>query len=333
MKFVMRLVAAAIIMCGSCSGEEAREPVSPRLDLEAASMFSTREEPEEELTDEDRAARIREELGITERTPEEQADFDARYEAHRKARQAKRARERILRMFRWESPPETRARLWNVDREEQENSVTEALLRICISEADGWENDCRLIWRTINNIRNTKCNRGMVRRITECDENGETILSAMRRAAGVAVGNIPPRTKRQRWVSNLALTCERPQHFPASDRIWVRQYGERCPATAKLVKQLVSAGDTSTISIGGARPIAWGGRCETKQGACDDPVACIRKLARIPTSSCRDRPRSEECTFNAFWCRPGSPGCAASVDPICQQYVASLPEHLRGDDS
>jgi hypothetical protein len=82
--------------------------------------------------------------------------------------------------------------------------------------------------------------------------------------------------------------------------------------TIELAKRLISGEERQSITS--ASIITWGGRCEDPQGACDDTMACLRGLARADTE-----------TRNAFWCRPGSSGCAADLDPICKQYLR-IPE-------
>jgi len=218
---------------------------------------------------------------------------------------------RRVRRWTWKSPAETRAELWNVPEEETQASIETGLLRICISEADGDEDDCIGIWQVLNNIRSRSCNRGYIRLITECDDEGETLLSVMRRASARVLGTVPPTTKRQEWISQLELSCERPSKFYGNQDVWQKQYeNRRCPRAVKLVKNLVAG--THDEPLTGVRIIAWGGRCENKRGACDDAIACQRGLVRAP---------GVDDTHNAFWCRPGAPGCPDDVEPACRRYM------------
>jgi hypothetical protein len=139
----------------------------------------------------------------------------------------------------------------------------------------------------------------------ECDENGETNLSAMRRLSGRILDESKARTVRQRFISKLDLTCERPMFFPRGDS-WERNLKRPCERMAREVRAIVQL-EADRRLTNGARPIAWGGRCEDSGGACDDEIACRRGLARIPGSK----------TYNAFWCRPGTSGCRATIDPVC----------------
>jgi len=214
-----------------------------------------------------------------------------------------------------------REALWAVPREGGHEATLAALLRVCVSEG-GWRTseslqDCVWIWQVTQNIRARadSCEVGDYRGITECDENGETNLSAMRRLAGRVLDESKARTARQRFISNLDLTCERPLFFPRGDS-WERNLKAPCERMASEVRAIVRLkGDRRLTN--GAIPIAWGGRCEDSRGACDDAIACKRGLARIPGSK----------TANAFWCRPGSPGCSPTIDPICRGHKAgSEPE-------
>jgi len=214
---------------------------------------------------------------------------------------------RSLRRWVWESPEETRETLWHIPADEMEGAVVTGLLRICTSEAEGLENDCIGIWQVLNNIRVRSCNRGMYRLITECDDDGETMLSVMRRAQRFALGVVPARSLRSRWIAEMETTCDMPPSYPDSAETWERNHRRHCERTVALARNLI-AGDYERIT--GANVIAWGGRCEDDTGACDDRLACSRGLARV-----------ELTTANAFWCRPGSTGCADVVDPICGRYA------------
>ena len=214
-------------------------------------------------------------------------------------------RVRKVRRWVWESPAETRSKLWNVPQTEDTVTTATGLLRICMTEADGHEDDCIAIWQVLNNIRSRSCDRQRVRRITECDEDGETLLSVMRRAQRFALGVVPPRSRRTRWIASLELTCEQPESYPGDARGWVRQYGRSCGNTSTLVQRLVVGQNVQPV-IRGARAIAWGGRCESRGGACDDPIACSRGLIRIRGLS----------TLNAFWRRPRTPD---EIEPVCRE--------------
>lgn len=225
-------------------------------------------------------------------------------------------RVRRVRRFQWESPAETRSKIWNVPEEETEEALLTALLRVCIAEADGAPQDCAGIWQVVKNNRRRSCDRGMIRRITECDEDGgETYLSALRRHQRHVLGYIKARNRRAAWVSKLTLDCERPESYPRTQDQWDAHYGSKvCPQTIADARRLIG-GELPESAPGRrirwlpGRPMTWGGRCETGKAACDDRIACSRGLARIPNTG----------TLNAFWCRPGSAGCPEDIDPICLQ--------------
>jgi hypothetical protein len=213
---------------------------------------------------------------------------------------------------RWKlgTPPASKAEIWNIPEEETLQTQATALLRMCISEADGNRADCIGIWQVVQNVRSRSCDRSLRARITECNDSGEeTILSAMKRLSGAVLGLIPTRSRRQRWISELELACSMPKSFPHGPDVWRRHYQSRCPRASKLARDLVSGALHKKITP--APIIAWGGRCEVSRGACDDRIACLRRLARVPGLH----------TKNAFWCRPGSPNCASDVDPLCRQYL------------
>lgn len=213
---------------------------------------------------------------------------------------------RQIRRYAWESPAETRARLWNVPEEETEQAVITALVRMCTSEQVGSEPDCIGIWQVLRNVRNRTCDRARIPRITECDDRGETMLSAMRRINRFALGLVPPKTARQRWLSELQLNCEKPPSFPGGQQVWDRFHVKACQDTVQLASQLVRGQRRQQLTP--AYVIAWGGRCEDPGGACDDPIACARGLARVPGLG----------TANAFWCVPGSRApCPEDIDPVC----------------
>jgi hypothetical protein len=245
-----------------------------------------------------------------------EAEMDRnRAEREKIARQRpkKQKRTRRVKRYTWEAPAETRARLWNVPETEAKAATTIGLFRICMSEQAGSENDCIGIWQVLNNIRSRSCNRGLFRKITECDENGETMLSVMKRASRFVLGVVPARNKRQVWIRELELSCERPASFLLPGNIWKRHLYKRCQRTAEIARRLTGG---ERLSVTKARVIAWGGRCETSQGACDDRHACERGLARVQGTQ----------THNAFWCMPGSsPGCPTSFDPVCEKLGYKAP--------
>lgn len=300
-------VTAAISAAGTCTvvyvaGEETAS--AETLPHGEAAVRQVSERQIMELpSDEEMAARverIRQEEGVRSVTTEEQAEAEAAVAAASKLRRVKR--------WVWESPAETRARMWNLPENESDEATATGLLRICLSEADGSRDDCVAIWQVLRNIRSRSCNRGMIRRITECDDSGETMLSAMRRAQRSVMGMAKARSTRTRWIREVGLDCAQPPSWPHSERLWQRQYGRSCGEASTLARRLVR-GDDVELVIRGARPIAWGGRCESNRGACDDPIACSRGLARIEGLE----------THNAFWCRPNTPGCRTGVDPICRE--------------
>jgi hypothetical protein len=295
---VMMVVALAI---GAFTGgaEPEAEAAEPTEVEEEQDLFLT-------ISDEDLAARIEtaraeESARLTRQT----ADIAAQ-EPVGDAEQRRPVQK--VRRWVWESPAETRAAIWNIPEADSETGAVTGLLRICISEADGHERDCIAIWQVLNNIRSSKCDRGRIRRITECDSDGETLISVMRRAQRVAMGVIPAPSRRSQWISELTTSCDRPETYGYDERHWEQQYRRTCEDTVALARRLVS-GEYVAPVIRGVRPITWGGRCEDAGGACDDPLACARGLARIPNTD----------TANAFWCRPGSRGCSAGIDPVCRQ--------------
>jgi len=218
---------------------------------------------------------------------------------------------RKVKRFVWESPADARGQVWNVPVEESQDAVLTAFLRICIAEADGHPQDCVGIWQVMSNIRRRGCERGHVRRITECDESGETMLSVMRRSQRHIMGIIPLRNKRAGWVRNIEPSCDVPEGWTGSDNEWDSRYESRCQYAVELGRALIA--NSQLPQRPGHRlewlpghPITWGGRCESKRGSCDDRIACSRGLSRIVGTD----------TENAFWRRPTTPD---EVDPICVQ--------------
>jgi hypothetical protein len=287
---------SAVATCGVLyvAGEKTAAAEQSELDepLESAHTPVDFDPPTKEDL-EQRAEQIRQEEGVRRVSEEEQAAAEAEVAQKR----------RKVRRWVWESPADTRARVWNLPEEESDEAAATGLLRICLSEADGSYNDCVAIWQVLRNIRSRSCDRRRVRRITECDDDGETMLSVMRRAQRHAMGVSKARSSRTRWIREVTLGCEQPPSWPHSARMWQRQYGRSCSETAALARRLIS-GDNVAYVIRGVRPITWGGRCESGRGACDDPLACARGLIRIQGVD----------TLNAFWRRPRTPG---EVDPIC----------------
>ena len=239
------------------------------------------------------------------------AFLEAKAKLNAQHKNSKNRQVRRVRRFKWESPAKMRGRVWNVPREESEQSVLNAFLRVCIAESDGHLQDCVGIWQVVHNIRLRNCNRGYVRKITECDENGETTLSAFRRAQKHVLQMIRPRNARVRWISQIDTDCEPPKNWPHSEAVWDSRYAKKCQHIVELGKHLIK-GELPPSRPGArlkwipGRPIAWGGRCESGRASCDDRMACAQNYARIPVD-----------TENAFWCRVGASGCRTDPEPIC----------------
>jgi len=224
----------------------------------------------------------------------------------------------------------SRGRTWNVPDESGPEAEATGMLRVCASEiAFRGTRECEMLWQTITRgIRQRHCNRERVQEITECEDGEETNLSAMRRAQRHAMGVIPPIPGRRTWVRRVDLSCETPQ---GHDETWwtsgrlgrSTSLQEDCQSTAAVVRELV-AGTRSGIVVRNASPMAFGGRCErvctdptdrstcSNRGACDDPIACSRDLARIPGT---------EHFRSAYWCRRGRRGCPTEIDPVCIQFL------------
>ena len=209
MTTIALLAAAGAVMCFVPAPSEGAEPAD-QVTVEAtkiAARPARRPIPSvDSYAGEDQAE---EQSSIT---PEELEEFDRRH----RERQAKR---RALKRFAWESPSDTRARLWNVPQDEHDEATATAFMRVCFSEADGYESDCLGIWKVFENTRSRSCSRNITK-ITECDENGETMLSIMKRHSGTVLGVYSPRTKRSVWISNLELDCEPPRAWPGTERDW-----------------------------------------------------------------------------------------------------------------
>lgn len=285
-----------IVASGTAPEEAPAEPVREQVSLEVI-------EPSESLLEE--FERERQELAKREEEVTKVAPRASVKKARRVGRRVKR--------WSWRSPAEERARVWNVPKEESEGETIEGLIRICFSEQAGSEEDCIGIWQVLNNIRSRSCRKDYIRLITECDANGETLISVMRRASRYVVGAERARYRRQQWISRMTSSCDMPKGFPHGSKAWERVHRGLCERTVELATGLVKG--TFQKKITGVRIVTWGGRCEDPHGACDDPIACKRGLARVPGLE----------TANAFWCFPGMHGCAKDVDPICRQYLR-LPE-------
>ena len=238
-------------------------------------------------------------------------------------------------------PPPSRDQIWDLARLPQVEAEATALLRISASEhAFANELDTIGIWQVARNVRARHCDNTRLpsqarRVITQCrslatgetvaalprgavEHAEETYLSALRRLSGRAIGALPALSRRHRWIGTLRMDCQRPENW-GNPRTWSR-LKSRCERIAQLSRNLVDGRSGRFLSR--ARVIAWGGRCERhcsdvsdpstcrQSGACDDAFACRRGLARI----------SETATANAFWCRPGEPHCAQSIDPLCEQF-------------
>jgi hypothetical protein len=259
---------------------------------------------------------------VTERTKEREETWEEkqeRYSVEARARLEARAQDMGVRLGKnglIADDEDERARERN-RRSEQE--LLTALLRVCMSEADGEPQDCVGIWQVLKNIRRSSCSRGYVRRITECEEGGgETMLSVIRRAQPhiLAVPTYKLRNARAGWIRNLETDCEMPRGWRHGENRWDAQYGsKRCSHTVELARHLIKnelppPRPGARLEWLPGRPITWGGRCESGRASCDDRIACARGLARIT--------KGPETT-NAFWCRPGAPGCRRDAEPICAQ--------------
>lgn len=328
MKHVATLASlAAMVIGGLCiasmagcagPGSDHEDPLVTRAEERAARRAEAQAE----------AKRSREEWAARDRERDERwAKMEADAERERQELEEALAnrpppKKRRIRRFRWESPAETRGKLWNIPEEESEHATLEAFLRVCIAEADGNPQDCVGIWQVVKNNRRRSCDRGMIRRITECIEGeGETFLSALRRHQRHVLGYIKARNKRAVWIGRMTIDCENPpEGFPGStedERLtqWDARYQKRCSQTVELGRHLMKgelppSRPGQRLSWLPYRPITWGGRCESGRASCDDQIACARGLNRIP----------ETDTLNAFWCRPGKRGCPDGIDPICQEY-------------
>jgi hypothetical protein len=230
-------------------------------------------------------------------------------------------RKRRVRRYPWQSPGSTLGEILDVPEENNAEATLVALVRVFLSEADGHPRDNVGVYQVVKNIRSRTCDRGRIRKITQCDENGETLLSALRRAQPhiLAVTGYKLRNARAGWIRNQGLDCENPPRgWRRSENEWDAQYGSKtCPQTVEAARYLVKG--ELPPSRPGARarwlpgaPIAWGGRCENKRASCDDRMACARGLIRLDTK-----------THNAFW-RKAGPG---EIEPICAEHgYAPAPE-------
>jgi len=224
---------------------------------------------------------------------------------------------RKIRTYTWESSATSRAKLLMVLPEDHDTATLIAFLRVCIAEADGNPSDCIGIWQVIKNNRRQTCARTAPggRRITECDVDGETFLSSLRRHQRHILGYIPLRNRRATWISKMDLDCDNPpdeyqSKLPEDERLnlWDSRYQKRCQQTIMLgyhlmKNELPPSKPGHRYNWLPGRPITWGGRCESKKASCDDAMACSRGLRRIDSD-----------TFNAFW-RKRLPD--EGPDPIC----------------
>lgn len=303
---VLGMTLAAALVAGF--GYFIFESVTTGVSTEEESRIDVRELERQErqafLAEWEEMERRQDRLAEERREKGHQLNAEAEVAAQKAREAAAKRSKRRVRRWQWKSPDEIRAEIWHVPENEVQEATETALLRICTSEMPGSVNDCVGIWQVIGNIRSRTCDRSYTNLITECDEHGETALSAMRRASRYVVGVAPPKHRRHRWISRLKLDCERPENFPRDQQFWERHHRHDCEQTVRLVRALV-AGEQRTITR--APIIAWGGKCEVKGGACDDPLACARGLARVPGLQ----------TGNGFWCRVGARRCRQEADPIC----------------
>jgi len=300
----MAVGASVAFSLSSCDFAEAEERIGDPIETPAPQY----DDPDRYWDERDRAR--------AERWERLEAEAEARVQTmEEEAAKAPPPKRRRVRRFQWESPADARGRIWNVPDEESDEALLTALLRVCIAEADGRPQDCVGIWQTVSNIRRRTCDRDTphLQRITECDEDGETMLSALRRSQRHALGMIKAHNRRAAWVRNLTTDCTRPEGYPHSEDRWNSHYGTKvCPQTVADARRLI-AGELPESRPGArvrwlpGRPITWGGRCESGKASCDDRIACARGLARIQNAG----------TLNAFWCRPGRRGCPDDIDPVC----------------
>jgi hypothetical protein len=254
------------------------------------------------------------------------------------ARLAKTPHRRVRR-FAWMSPGASTGQRLALPLKETNADLLTAFTRICIAESDGHLQDCVGVWQVMKNIRRTRCHRGEVRRITECEELAgqdgvvklrETMISVMRRAQPhiMAMGQFKTKVRNRRaaWIRNLTTDCENPPaNYPGRTKQarlddWDFRYRKRCGYVVQLGEYLLKGKlppDRPGVNLEWlpGRPIAWGGDCSSGKASCDDPIACVRGLARV-----KGGPNTE----NAFWCKPGR-GCSDDIDPICiEMGYASL---------
>jgi hypothetical protein len=148
---------------------------------------------------------------------------------------------------------------------------------------------------------------------------GMTLLGSIRNHMRYVTEEEPPPNEHSRWISELTLDGARPRHFPATDAEgnpinWERDYQPRWLQVVEMSRHLLNGEGLGMCAS--APLVTWGGRCEDRNGACDDHHGSHRGLVGM---SCGD-------SSNRFWCRPGTRGCVES-DPIPVQptvEVASL---------
>jgi hypothetical protein len=303
------LLATAITLASLQAGGVAERPTTEEALVGQAGATAEEEEEEEETVGEI-LARRRAEQELAEKAL--LAELLVKARARGTVAESPRPR-RSVKRFAWGAAADARGEAWNIPNEESEQATLTAFLRICLAEADGSPQDCVGIWQVMRNIRRRGCERGAVRRITECDESGETMLSVMRRAQPhiMAVKGYALRNERARWIRNLEVDCEVPEGWTAGEDRWDAQYGSRrCPYTVELGRYLLKGElppprPGHRLSWLPGRPITWGGDCSSGKAACDDRIACARGLARIAGTG----------THNAFWRRPRT---EEEVDPVCR---------------
>jgi hypothetical protein len=176
--FWSALVVAGVVVFLSWVGvEDVREQSAPVVSVEER-RAQERAQFEAVWTAVDERSRKRDAEDAARKEQLEKAVVAAAEVAKQKPRQVRR-----VRRWPWMSPAQKRAKVWNVPQRETDEATVTGLLRICTSEQEGSVTDCLGIWQVLQNIRSRECNRSYTQLITECDENGETMLSAMGRAS------------------------------------------------------------------------------------------------------------------------------------------------------
>jgi len=142
----------------------------------------------------------------------------------------------------------------------------------------------------------------------------ETLLGSMRNHMNYATEEVPARRERSRWIVELDLEGNRPEHFPATDANgnpldWERDYRPRWMEMLALSRQLFSGRGLRSLSR--APLVTWGGRCEDAHGACDDGNAVRRGLVPFEVGD----------SSNRFWCNPARGVCPTGVETIALPAV------------